>query len=397
MLIHSIKLSNFLSFGEKPERIDLHPLNVIIGPNGSGKSNLLEAIGLFASTPTGIEKTVINGGGTSDWIWKGSGEDAEAVIDAEVSSSDDDVFIAHKISFREVNHRFEVTDEDIGFKRRNTNEIQRFLYRFQRGNPFLLVDEKTEDGNSCYKDRFLRREDIHPAKSILEQRKGPENCYWLNLLGTSWENVYMYREWTFGRSAPHRKFQPIDLPHSFSMADMSNLGLILNQIRKSPSAKKKFLENLKKLYEGIEDFDVNVEGKGIQTFIQEGNRVIPANRLSDGTLRYLCLLAILCHPAPPVLVCIEEPELGLHPDIVVSLAELLTEASSRMQLIVTTHSNILVEALKNQPDSILVCEKEDSGTTLKRLDAEELELWLKSYGSGQLSAGGAAGNRVRGY
>jgi len=61
----------------------------------------------------------------------------------------------------------------------------------------------------------------------------------------------------------------------------------------------------------------------------EGDFSIPATRLSDGTLRYLCLLAILCDPEPPPLICIEEPELGLHPDILPKLADLLVSASER--------------------------------------------------------------------
>ena len=76
---------------------------------------------------------------------------------------------------------------------------------------------------------------------------------------------------------------------------------------------------------------------------------------------------ILCHPRPPPLVCIEEPELGLHPDIIPGLAELLREASQRCQLIVTTHSDILVDALSDTPESVVVCEKENGQTTMKRL------------------------------
>jgi hypothetical protein len=82
----------------------------------------------------------------------------------------------------------------------------------------------------------------------------------------------------------------------------------------------------------VDDFDVLIEGSTVQVFLQESGRfTVPATRLSDGMLRFLCLLAILCHPNPPSLVCIEEPELGLHPDILPSLADLLKEASGRCQ------------------------------------------------------------------
>ena len=119
--------------------------------------------------------------------------------------------------------------------------------------------------------------------------------------------------------------------------------------------------------------------------------MVPATRLSDGTLRYLCLLAILCHPNPPPLVCIEEPELGLHPDVLPTLAELLKEASERCQLIVTTHSDILVDAMSDRPEAVLVAEKHESGTVLRRLEASKLKPWLEKYRLGALWTRGEIG------
>lgn len=70
------------------------------------------------------------------------------------------------------------------------------------------------------------------------------------------------------------------------------------------------------MYEGIEDIDVKLEGGTVQLFLVENEFMIPATRLSDGTLRFLCLLVILCDPNPGPLICIEEPELGIHTDII---------------------------------------------------------------------------------
>ena len=61
----------------------------------------------------------------------------------------------------------------------------------------------------------------------------------------------------------------------------------------------------------------------------------------------------LPQPSPPPLVCIEEPELGLHPDVLPGLADLLREASERMQLIVTTDSHVLVDALSDTPEAVI--------------------------------------------
>jgi predicted ATPase len=93
------------------------------------------------------------------------------------------------------------------------------------------------------------------------------------------------------------------------------------------------------------------------------------------------------------LVCIEEPELGLHPDILPTVAELLIDASHRMQLIVTTQSDILVDALTETPEAILVCEKHDGSTTMKRLKKEDLSAWLEKYALGELWRMGEIGGK----
>ena len=71
-LLHSITLKNLLSYGNEGVTLDLEPLNVLIGPNASGKSNLIEAISLFAAAPRDLAKTLRKGGGTEEWLWKGS-------------------------------------------------------------------------------------------------------------------------------------------------------------------------------------------------------------------------------------------------------------------------------------------------------------------------------------
>ena len=93
----------------------------------------------------------------------------------------------------------------------------------------------------------------------------------------------------------------------------------------------------------------------------------------------------------PPLVCIEEPELGLHPDVLPALADLLKEASQRTQLIVTTHSDELVDALTDTPDAVVVAERGESGTTLTRLSADKLKPWLEKYRLGQLWTRGEIG------
>ena len=108
----------------------------------------------------------------------------------------------------------------------------------------------------------------------------------------------------------------------------------------------------------------------------------------------MALAAILLDPEPPPLVVIEEPELGLHPDLTLGIGRMLVEASQRMQLVVTTHSTGLIDALDECPSSVVVCEKDDGASVFERLEPEYLTEWLEKYSLGKLwSAGDLGGNR----
>jgi predicted ATPase len=76
-------------------------------------------------------------------------------------------------------------------------------------------------------------------------------------------------------------------------------------------------------------------------------RPLKASEFSDGTLRYLLLLAALMTPRPPPLMILNEPETSLHPDLLPPLARLIASASSRSQIIVVTHAAKLVTSLRD--------------------------------------------------
>ena len=81
----------------------------------------------------------------------------------------------------------------------------------------------------------------------------------------------------------------------------------------------------------------------------------------------------------------------MHPDLIPKIADLLVDASKRTQLVVTTHSEMLVEAFHDQPEAIVVCEKHDGQTRMKRLNRDELSIWLKDYRIGDLWMSGQLG------
>jgi predicted ATPase len=390
-VIKSIKLTNLLSYGPQSAMLELRPLNVLIGPNGSGKSNLIEAIGLLRAAPTNFSQPVkgIEGGGVAEWLWKGTTDNREAKLEVTLDYPKANLPLRHFIAFAEHGKRFEVRDESIEDSQAGPDDSDsHFYYRFQGGHPVLNVRQEHPE---TFVPRKLRREDIDPEQSILSQRKDPDQYPEMHWLSENYEKIRIYSEWSFGRSSAQRLPQSADGRVDFLSERCDNLGLVLNSLRRKPTAKRRILTALSKLFDGIEDFEISTEANTVQVYLQEGDHSIPSTQLSDGTMRYLCLLAILCHPTPPPLICIEEPELGLHPDVLPEVVKLLKEASERTQLIVTTHSEMLIDALTQSPEDIVVCEKIEVQTQLRRLQEADLQAWLKQFSLGPLWRDGVLG------
>ena len=387
MLIQELHLTNLLSFGPDSQPIDLRSLNVLIGPNGSGKSNLIEALALLRSAPRDLPRTIRDGGGVRDWVWQGN---PEAICKLQIigGKTEDNPGLRYCFAFAASDQRFELVDERLEETEARPGHAKPYFYfGYENGRPML---------NVAGEQRNLRPESIDPSQSILAQRRDPDQYPELTRLAEILTEIRIYREWSFGRYTKPRLPQKADLPNDRLEEDASNLGLVLNRLRSQPQIKKRILEELGELYSGVEDFDVRIEGGTVQVFFQErgssnSSFIVPATRLSDGTLRYLCLLAILLDPTPPPLICLEEPELGLHPDVIPALARLLVEASERTQLLVTTHSDILIDALGTHPEHVVICEKHEGQTRLQRLDGEALRSWLEEYSLGRLWLQGELG------
>ncbi len=308
--------------------------------------------------------------------------------------------LRYRLSFTTQNQRFQLVDEAIENERPDSGHPDPyFFYRYQNGHPALNARTKVEAQPGTGKgrtQRTLQRETVSPEQSILSQRKDADVYPELTYVGTQFGRIALFREWNLGRYTPPRVPQKVDLPEDFLLEDASNLGLVLNDLQSQPDVKRTLLQRLQILDDKIEDFVTKLQGGTIQVFFHEKGlkAPVPATRLSDGTLRYLCLLTILCHPSPPPLVCIEEPELGLHPDVIHSLGSLLIEASSRTQLIVTTHSETLISAVSDVPEAVMVCERADHGTVLRRLQPALLSEWLDRYRLGEIWRMGELGGTL---
>lgn len=405
--LRSIKLAGLLSYPPDAAPIDLAPLNVLIGPNASGKSNLIEAMELLHAAPTAFAAAIRDGGGAREWLWKGDRANGKATIDVQTQAAGPVPDLRYSLSFTASGTRTEIVDEAIEeTKKRVASEKDvYFYYRFQHGHPVLNTCQTPTTsptgtaavgkahstlralGMTPGNQRTLRqltRESLLPDESVLSQRKDPELYPELFWLGTQFARAQTFREWSFGRYVALRQPQPADLPTDALLPDSRNLGLLLNALEHT-GASKEFNRLLVKFLPRYLRFSTLVQGGTVQFYLHESglNAPIPATRLSDGTIRFLAMLALLLSPNPPPLLCIEEPELGLHPDAVTLFADILIDASTRTQLILTTHSDVLVSALSEQASSVVVCEYR-GGTVLERVDPAKLAHWLGKYRLGEV-------------
>ncbi len=386
-LFQRIKAQNLLSFGPDGIDLELGPLNVLIGPNGSGKSNLLDVFSLFQAAPRELAAPVRKSGGVQDWIWRGDPESV-AVLSVDVAEQyateqrQVPKAIRHEIAFFEASNTFRLLDE----------RILRMLSESTAQSAYLLdakvpreIFQPPKAVNSMTSPELAR------DQSILSQRKDPFQFPEFDRLNSAYNEIRMYRTWPFGRGSVFTRAQSTDVISRPMAEDFSNAWIFMNRLRKRPETKAQIIEKIADIYEGVTDFDFDIIGSTVQVYLTEGRYTIPASRLSDGSLRYLCLLAILLDPEPPAFIAIEEPELGIHPDLIHKIADLLVDASTRTQLVVTTHSEILVDALHDRPEAVVVCEKHDGQTTMERLDASKLAIWLEKYRLGDLWTSGQLG------
>jgi predicted ATPase len=396
-LLHKLRLTNFLSYGPEGTEIELQPLNVLIGPNGSGKSNLIEAISLLKAAPSDISAPMRAGGGIPAWTWKGWQAKSHFVIDTLVEYENTPRMLQHMMEVNCTGVDWLLSSELIDeFGKKYPNNSQRPYYKF-RSTQSKLPDEayESEDSSLCilYGKPFPHPPKDNSVRSILTRLRDPDRYPEITYLGQVYPEICIFCDWNLGPNSPFHGPQRADGPASFLLSDGSNFGIVLNDLLNQLSTKKSILNQLNRFYTGIEDITSKIYANTVETYFHEKgfSESTPAIRLSDGTIRYLCLLMILCHPEPPPLVCIEEPELGLHPDALPIIAELLIGASQRMQLIVTTHSDILISALTEVPEAVVVCEKDKDGSHLQRLDPDRLKSWLKKYSLGELWITGEIG------
>ncbi len=380
--ISQIMLKDFLSYGPGEYTFDLKALNVLIGPNGSGKTNLIEAFEVLRAVPKDVLRPFRRGGGFGRWVFNGaSGEAVPALglLTAGGTSS--------------LRYHIELTESEWGSAQVRSESVL-------PGQPYSTPDEFFLERELYGPARIMGRGwggdnerdvKVDDATSVLAQVKDEMAYPQLARISRLMESIQIFRSWALGPNAPTRGACPSDVRQDRLEEDFSNLPMRLQALRRMPALKRRLQALLSDLAPGFDDFEVFPEGGTLHLYLTEGDNNISAQRLSDGTLRYLCLLAILLDPPEGGVIIIEEPELGLHPDMLGTLRDLLVEASETAQIIITTHSTMLVDAFTEHPEAIVVCEKPEGSTELRRLTREEVDAWREFGSLGQLWISGQFG------
>jgi len=367
MLLDRVSLQGFLSFGPTHATIPLTPLNVLVGTNGSGKSNLIEALAVLRGVPsTDLSAAVRRGGGVSEWLWQGDDGERAAVARLEFVFPAGEVntkeSVRYALAFEAVAGQMNVQDERVENSAAKAGTAGPFLFfGYEGGKPRISARNKL---------RTLKTADIDRTQSILAQYREPDLYPELRRLAQRAENIAIYRDWHFGPRAGVRESATIDARTDRLAEDFRNLPQMILKLQSDSARGRRLNQYLAELAPSFDGAVVLSEGARLVLKLKEGERAIRAERLSDGTLRFLCLLAILLQPETASLIVLEEPELGLHPDALLVIRDLLVEASATTQILLTTHSTVLLDAFTDHAASVLVVQKNEDGTVFRRLDQD---------------------------
>lgn len=326
--------------------LEMAPLNVLIGANGAGKSNF---IGFFKLISQILDRQLQRAVGLA------GGPDA----------------LLH-------------------FGRKQTTEIGAELYFGNNGYKFSLeptLDNRMMFANECF--WWNIKGDWQPSsghvETEVESKKGGIFDFVVPVM-RSWR-VYHFHDTS--DSARVKQIHRID-DNDYLREDGTNLAAFLYRLQQHHNNHyRRIVKTVQLVAPFFGDFHLRgtpVNPDTIQLEWRENGQDIPfkANELSDGTLRFICLATVLLQPEEymPSSILIDEPELGLHPYAIAVLGSLMKSASADHQLIISTQSVELVNEF--DAEDLIIVDRENSASTFKRLDTENLQNWLEDYTLGEL-------------
>lgn len=387
MKILKLEIEGFRSF--KSQTWTPGDLNVLIGPNGGGKSNLLRALELLKHAAAGgMRRYVQREGGLQSLVWDGQSRQIRLLLETTPTRSAPGVR-TERLEFEFTLNR---VARDITYWL--TEKLVSHLTRSdsQPGELARVLLDRNPDATRVIEDaqKGVRTIDmISEEETFLSQAAGPIPANReIAAFGSELANWAFYL--SFDTSPASSIRGPVVARYDKRVeADGQNLVCVLHTLY---SEHRSFKDDLNRAMQAAfgGDFEELVFPPAADQRIQMRIRWKSLKReqstadLSDGTLRFLYLLAILANPEPAPLIAIDEPETGLHPSMLPIVAEYAVEASRHSQVILTTHSPEFLNGFRDTPPTTTVVEWHDGESQLKQLSGESLSYWLKQYSLGEL-------------
>lgn len=383
-LLHSIRVRNLLSFGPDTPALKLQNLNVFVGLNGAGKSNLIDAIQLLQALPNDLNEPILHGGGIEQWLhnptklapaWERRRQETVASIQVAFGAHLGADYVIPRSKYqlefgKGRRHHADIRREQLQYISGTGCRIpSQCGFTYLGGNKYEVTDPKSE---RRAKREIVSRDKPHHGQSFFHQAQSEGAFPMIAHTAECLNAIRFYREWVADRTA-----MPCSLPVNGTADDSANgtfgdLPTVVSKLNQNAELKDAVLD---KLYQGVDftgDICLAMQQDRASVNFREGQRLVPAHRVSDGTLRLLFLLSVLLDPNPPPLICIEHPELGIHMDVIPSLVDLMEDAAQRTQLIVTTHSEMLIDCLTHRPEALIACEQVFGETEMVRVDMDEV-------------------------
>lgn len=322
--------------------IELDQINIITGANGCGKSNLYKAVHLLAQTARGqLAKSLALEGGMPSVLWAGERKSltrTKKPIRMTMSAITDGYSYELSCGLPTTSLSMfgldpQVKEEYVwhGYqKRKSTLFLERKI-----GSAFVIDDTNAQVE---YPVSFSQSE------SVLSQLHEPHLYPELSHLRETMRNWRFYHHFRSDSHSAIRQPQ-ISVRTPILSDDGNDLAAALQTIIE--------IGDDAGLREMIEDafpgssIMIHSENSMFKVLLNQPGikRPLDAKELSDGTLRYLCLVAALMSPRPPNFLALNEPEMSLHPDLTKPLAKLIIKAAEYSQIFLTTHSNALVKEI----------------------------------------------------
>lgn len=398
-MIKSITLYNFFSF--KYQKVELGFTNFLVGINGVGKSNLIKAFRLLRATLNegDLEDLIINRWGGFDAVHFKGGEMEDKPSFSIEYEFDPEVLGAYGYRFQEPIY-YKIAFDKVAATQ-NYSIVERFCTKQDNGKPgYLYFNAKhghgwAKEGERTDQQNSVKYElDTH-SDSMLSQLKDSDRYPQITTLRKAIADIAIYNYFNTTESSPIRK-PAAPTTSSKLTPDGSNLPQLLNLIninyKKDYRAIK---QSLNTINPNITDINFRPLNTNIELLLEEEelNSAVHVAHVSDGTLRFLCLMAIIHNPKRGRLVCIDEPEVGLHPDMIQEIMDAMEEAAEVTQFVITTHSELVLN--RTTVDNVIVCEKnETNASCIRTFRSQEYKEWAADYSTGNLwRSGDLGGNR----